>query len=754
MRMETKSYGLVQMEGSDGTGQNPSWGVALQMIKGSTLTGHSERSKMVDSSGYVLRPDEGAVHMLDDHKKPCHDVYDVNQDVNDRKASNSYYNNPAINLRKRKSEVRAASEDQFASELETPIEESDIKSLEIKIKFVLVEGPCQSKDLSFNKKVYSEQVNLVHVSKVASGSFGIVDKVQDKVTKETFMRKVVVKGEVNPNEVIVPLLSHQHPNIIKVFGVSYIKSGWKCIMMEDAGISLEELVKEHKVGGKYQGLDKSLLHSIVCGILEGLSFLASKGFLHNDLKPANVVVKNSLAKLIDHGGATDGQSDKVTCFTPEYMSPEALKFLIQQKAKTKVCHEPPDHKNDVWAFFMISLYLVKGGHPAILYSFPFELYGEYVKDYKQMNPILIRKIHELTDPLKEFFFDGPDFLKHLLANGFKVDKDIRFSALQCLDYLRKPGLNENIKKRKINPDDVYKGGLDIQVKHKHTSQNEALVNESLTIEQHTQGLTGKHFEGFTEKHSQGKSEREKGTLRDPETKAQLEWGQDMEDFSTGCHVDLSTGPGRHRDAPTTCYPRKYQVRPAHTESPDGGARTATCMMPSNEETGHILSFVTGQIMESGPGHIIPNEQGQIKTIMAQQIMTREIMTSETRQNITRKIMTSGAQQNMTGKIMTCGAKQNMSGKIMTSGAQQNMSGKIMISGAQQNMTRQVMTCGAQQNMTGQIMTCGAQQNMTGQIMISGAQQNMTGQIMTSGAQQNMTGQIMTSGAQQNMTGQI
>lgn len=108
----------------------------------------------------------------------------------------------------------------------------------------------------------------------------------------------------------------------KASGFVYIE-----ILFEYAGDSLTNYI------GK---LTPDLLLSIARKTLDPLAYLESKGVFHSDIKPANIVIKDDVIKIIDFGVSkdlikktklfTDTQSisDKLLGVTPIYCGPEAF----------------------------------------------------------------------------------------------------------------------------------------------------------------------------------------------------------------------------------------------------------------------------------------------------------------------------------------------------------------------------------------------------------------------------------------------
>jgi len=90
------------------------------------------------------------------------------------------------------------------------------------------------------------------------------------------------------------LLALAHPNIVRCFGVD----GSTCLLLEYLeGPSLHQLVKSQP--RRQLGINDALRISIYVGA--ALSHVHDRGFLHLDVKPANIVVVNGRPVLCDFG---------------------------------------------------------------------------------------------------------------------------------------------------------------------------------------------------------------------------------------------------------------------------------------------------------------------------------------------------------------------------------------------------------------------------------------------------------------------
>ncbi|HNB15462.1 MAG TPA: protein kinase, partial [Candidatus Obscuribacter sp.] len=127
----------------------------------------------------------------------------------------------------------------------------------------------------------------------------------------------------------------QHPHIVKLYDMGVDKTGFPFYVMERLeGVSLQQLIKKKKTP------DFDSLLAIFHQIASALDYAHSKGIIHRDVKPSNMMLleeapgarRKPQAKLVDFGIAKlvevkDREKQRLTITgqifgTPYYMSPE------------------------------------------------------------------------------------------------------------------------------------------------------------------------------------------------------------------------------------------------------------------------------------------------------------------------------------------------------------------------------------------------------------------------------------------------
>ncbi|XP_031847620.2 STKc_STK36 domain-containing protein fused isoform X1 [Nomia melanderi] len=192
---------------------------------------------------------------------------------------------------------------------------------------------------------------------VGEGSFGQVFKAKRYFDGETVAIKAVQKHGRTDDE--LKSLRHeweiqrelQHPNIVPIFGCYESKNEiW--VETEYVPKDLHKVLKTSKNGR----LSVEKTQAITCDLVSALYYLHSKGILHRDIKPQNVLIKpNGQAMLCDFGFARSMKTGTrvLTSIkgTPLYMAPE----LIEE--------QPYDHNVDLWSLGCIVFEIVTGAPP-------------------------------------------------------------------------------------------------------------------------------------------------------------------------------------------------------------------------------------------------------------------------------------------------------------------------------------------------------------------------------------------------------
>ncbi|MBC8465593.1 serine/threonine protein kinase [bacterium] len=228
--------------------------------------------------------------------------------------------------------------------------------------------------------------------------------------RERFEREARVCARVN------------HENIVSIYGYHAEPELSMLILEYVEGISLGDLIISRGAIPWKVGV------VMLIGILNGLSFAHSKGVIHRDLKPDNILISNEgMVKITDFGLATLEDAPKLTrqgmvLGTPSYMPPESLTGV------------GTDERSDIFS-------LGVGFYEALTGVSPFQ--GENFSE--TMNKILKFKPPKPS----EIITDIPKEIDHMIMRMIEKKSSQRFiSASLAFDEITKIAENLSVDCRR------------------------------------------------------------------------------------------------------------------------------------------------------------------------------------------------------------------------------------------------------------------------------------------------------------------
>ena len=114
------------------------------------------------------------------------------------------------------------------------------------------------------------------------------------------------------------LVKFRHPNIVRVMTVFEANNTAYLVMEYEEGDEFKSYVQ------RGDGIDEQSLQSLILRIVDGLDQVHQYGFLHRDIKPVNLIIRNDGSPvLLDFGAArpTDGDAGKHTAFVSAGYTP-------------------------------------------------------------------------------------------------------------------------------------------------------------------------------------------------------------------------------------------------------------------------------------------------------------------------------------------------------------------------------------------------------------------------------------------------
>ncbi len=304
--------------------------------------------------------------------------------------------------------------------------------------------------------------NRYRIEKIIGiGGMAVVFEAYDTVMKRTVALKMLkeeishdaqsVKRFINESKAVAML---SHPNIVKIYDVS-VRENRKYIVMERVeGITLKNYLNKKGT----LGLREMLQYTEQ--ILLALEHAHSKGIVHRDIKPQNIMLlKNGVIKVTDFGIAKLPNTDTITMTnkaigTVYYISPE-------QASGKKV-----DRRSDIYSLGVMMYEMCTGQLPFVADS-PVSVALMHVKDQPKRPTEIVPTI--------------PKGLEQIILGAMEKQPDKRIqSATQMLRLLERIKKNpEYVFKTKKKQGEITK--LDMSLKKSHTAAQQRVQRSMFPI---------------------------------------------------------------------------------------------------------------------------------------------------------------------------------------------------------------------------------------------------------------------------------
>lgn len=275
----------------------------------------------------------------------------------------------------------------------------------------------------YNRLIGLELGNVTILKELGHGNRGVVYLGFQKSLKRQVAVKILPKMHSTTDEdrerflveaEIVAGLSH--PNIIPIFEMGENEDFYYQVMQLVAGSDLNKIIKKrqlHPVPAKrILPIDETL--DIVIQVLDGLSYAHEEGIIHQDIKPANILMEERTKRplIADFGIAKTVQIERmspidVVIGSPVYISPE------------QAGAENTDGRTDIYS---VGVTLFK------------MLCGVLPRRNENVAQILVRKINEpdtfFTQKPSECSAFIDNEMEKIICKAIEVDKQKRYQTAQ------------------------------------------------------------------------------------------------------------------------------------------------------------------------------------------------------------------------------------------------------------------------------------------------------------------------------------
>ena len=263
------------------------------------------------------------------------------------------------------------------------------------------------------------------LDKIGSGGMGEVYLAEDTKLDRKVALKFLPKHLTADNEAksrfereAKAAAALNHPNIVTVHEIGE-HEGQVFIAMEYVeGQTLKELIAANRPPSAVnqspiapRALPLAQVIEIVSQLASGLAAAHSKGIVHRDIKPQNILIdKESRVKILDFGlaklkGISSLTKESSTLGTVHYMSPE------------QTMGKDVDHGTDIWSLGVVIFEMLTGKLP-------------FKGDYEQA--VIYSILNEEPTSVTVIRKDIPPEFDHILEKALAKDRDERYSHLTDL----------------------------------------------------------------------------------------------------------------------------------------------------------------------------------------------------------------------------------------------------------------------------------------------------------------------------------
>ena len=236
-----------------------------------------------------------------------------------------------------------------------------------------------------------------------------------KILKDEFLgNREFIRRFKNESKAIAVL---SHPNIVKVYDVSFGTKIQYIVMEYIDGITLKEYISQQKIIGWKDAI------YFVRQILSALIHAHGKGVIHRDIKPQNIMLlKDGTIKVTDFGIARFSRNETQTMTDRAIGS---VHYISPEQAKGSVI----DEKADIYSVGVMLYEMLTG-------KLPFEADNAV--------SVAIMQMQAKPKPLREINLDIPEGLEQITLHAMEKIPANRYTSAEEME--------QDIEKIQNNPD--------------------------------------------------------------------------------------------------------------------------------------------------------------------------------------------------------------------------------------------------------------------------------------------------------------
>lgn len=330
--------------------------------------------------------------------------------------------------------------------------------------------------------------NYQKLSKIGQGSFGIIYKVNDKMSDELLAAKISKENVDDINDEVlfdlyreVNIMSKlNHPCILKFIGysnVNFEQEEHPTIITEFLkNGSLKQVLMNESLSMAPPKWNNTTKLINIYGIAAALYYLHQQNIIHRDLKPDNILLDDNLyPKLADFGLSKELSEDYKNIpnplyklkGTPVYCSPEILSQNCYSKAGDiyafglivyEIMTNLTPYEDATNYFSLMKIILIEKVHPSFKYPIP-DCYRDLIEDCWSFQPEKRPTIETIVQNLKND--------ERFLIIG--VDEDVFFDYINDIDDFMKISCQ--------NEDDIATIKNDLDINQNNINVNDEKVSD-------------------------------------------------------------------------------------------------------------------------------------------------------------------------------------------------------------------------------------------------------------------------------------